>query len=251
MLVSSTPLTILDAIVARVGDVGFVEAGLLEAAQIVANSTLGLKVVLPQNHTGYPYQHSTNLYASSLISGQTRTDFRVRAKVSQALLSIGEASPTALDDDYYSFTTSGDYGTIRTVLTRQQFIDPKTNRCKVEGQLSSLVTCPPGFHEVQGGPDACRIAGVTCPAGYQCICNPCAADVAAKTVAGLSPAGFAGTVVAIVLSGALVLFVAIRLVIIRKPSVPIRACSWTRLPRSAGARTGSSCAAPTWDSLSR
>ncbi len=222
VFVSPSPLTILGDIQSRVGDVGFVEGGVLEAAQATANSTLGLKVVLTQNASEpYPYLHSTPLYASSLISGQFRTDFRVRANVSEALLAIPDASQLALEDNYYSFTTSGDYGTIRTVLTKQQFIDPDTNLCKVDKDLPSLVTCPHGFTQEVETARACEAMGIVCPAGYQCICSPCKPIRIPTKLSGLTVPAFSLMLIGIVAAGSLGFFVAVRLIVLQKPSIPV------------------------------
>lgn len=230
---SSSPLTIVGDVLRGIGDVAFVEGSTLPAAHLRSPAFDDLEVKLQQPPSPlYPYPRSTPLYAYSLISAQNRVSFRDRASLSLAVLSLPplspEGAPTA--GNFYSWTTSGDYGTVRSVLTAQQFIDPATNMCKIDAKASDLVSCPAGFR-VQGDPDtACARRGIVCPPGYTCVCSPC---VRILFVGGMRVWQFALFVVGLVLAALLTLFVAVRLALLHVRTVPYR-----ELRIDAGARMG-------------
>ena len=230
---AANPLTIVDDLLNGIGDVAFVEGSVLPAAQLRSPAFDVLEVKLPQPISPlYPYPRSTALYAYSLISAQNRVSFADRAAVSLAVLGLPplspEGAPTA--GSFYSWTTSGDYGTVRSILTAQQFIDPATMRCKINGTASDLVSCPAGYR-VSGDPDtACERAGIRCPAGYACICSPC---VRILFVAGMRVWQFTLLVAGLAVAGLLVLFVAVRLATLHVRTVP-----FPQLHVDGGARLG-------------
>lgn len=230
---SDNPLTITEDLLEGLGDVGFVEGSTLPAAQLRSPTFEVLEVKLPKPAAPlYPYPRSTDLYAYSLISAQNRVSFRDRAQLSLDILRLpplsAEGAPTA--GDFYSWSTSGDYGTVRSILTAQRFIDPATMRCKIDGRAADLVSCPAGYR-VEGNPaTACARAGITCPPGYTCICSPC---VRILFVGGMRIWQFALFVVGTVLALLLLLFVATRLAVNHVRTVPYR-----ELRVDAGAKLG-------------
>lgn len=220
---SANPLGLVIDLAAGLGDVAFVEGSVLPALQRTLPSMQEFEVVLPVPPTpDYPYSRSTALYAYSLISAQNPLNFSVRADLSRALLNIQPDDPVAspAEGDFSSWSTSGDYGTVRSVLTKQQFIDPRTSMCKLGGTASDFVSCPAGYR-IEGNPDtACARNKVPCPFNYTCICSPCARILPPATIAGLPVYAFALIFPAAALLCATVVFFAIRLVVLHVRTVP-------------------------------
>ena len=236
---SANPTTILQDLSAGIGDVAFVEASVAAAA--TAKGFDGQVVLLQPEASSYPYPRSTPLYAYSLISAQNRTSFQIRASVSTSVLTLPPDSPqgSVATGDFYSWSTSGDYGTIRSVLTEQHFYDPVTGLCKLNASAAQLVSCPAGY-EIVGNPDtACQRTGVPCPANYSCICTPCVRIAPPDMVAGMTVPLFAAIVAVVVVVVALTVFVLVRLAVLRHVTIPYQALLLHAPPAAAPLGTSS------------
>ncbi|KAK9844313.1 hypothetical protein WJX74_000669 [Apatococcus lobatus] len=207
---------ILPDLLAGVGDVAFVPSSYIE--RFYPNTSF-FRVVGDMNTPGFPYARSTPLYPNVLLSALDSTRFEVRRSVAEALFAIQPNSSLATAAMYNGFTPLGAYTAIRTLMASLGLLDSQT-QCRTITGLIDLITCPPGFVRKAA---AATCTDRPCPPGYQCACSPCTPVRASERVAGLSVAAFTVVFGLLGALAALVAFVLVRLLVLRRHFLPFAA----------------------------
>lgn len=104
---------VIDAVISRQADVGFVRTGLIE--DLVKTSRLRdgtIKVINPQNLRGYPFHLSTRLYPEWPFVALPHVDGRIVRNVASALLALDGEHPAAKASGIAGFSPPADYQSV-------------------------------------------------------------------------------------------------------------------------------------------
>ena len=107
----------VEALLAGTVDAAFVRTGLLEALLSEGKLKAGqVKVVDPQNYSGYPFALSTRLYPEWPVVAMSHLGDDVTVRIAGALLSMPHGGPQARAMGIYGFTVPADYEPVRALM---------------------------------------------------------------------------------------------------------------------------------------
>ena len=209
-------------ILAGAADAGFMTAGTLENLTQSGYIPYGaLRVLSPQVHPGYPYQHSTHLFPNSVFAAVDPVTFDTRREVAEAFFSLEPTSPQTTGK-FWGFAPNRDLTTVRGLLRATGQVDVLTGRCVDASKLSSVITCPPGFNRIANLSNACLSKGIKCAPAYTCICAPCVPAVQTLRVLGLTEAVFITLVILVAAALVMVAYVTTRLLLLKRVTIASR-----------------------------
>lgn len=207
-------------------DAGFMRAGFLEESGYNASS---FRVVNPTTFQGFPYNSSTPLYSNTALVALPSTNYALRTNISRALLDYGPGDPPLVAGMYAGWAPEQSFIRIRSLQAAIGILSPEGDRCNEIVQVYDGVDCPAGQQRKSAAQlvTSCQEAGVMCPGGgstVQCVCSPCEPIVYPKRIGGLSPARFAGILVAVFL-----VVVAVGYIVWRRLRLRVQAILWDDL----------------------
>lgn len=110
---------VVQAVLERQADVGFVRTGVLEAMQREGRLAAGvLRVLPPREAAPFPVAHSTDLYPEWPFSATRSAPDDAIKVVTLALLNISPQSKAATLGGYFGFSPPGDYTPLEAMLLR-------------------------------------------------------------------------------------------------------------------------------------
>ncbi|KAK9807738.1 hypothetical protein WJX72_007609 [[Myrmecia] bisecta] len=158
-------------------DVGFALQNKLEVL-VAQNSDLQLsdfKVIGQKNFTDFPFPVSTALIPEWPLFAFKRVDREVVLQVLEALDRINATHPAAIAGGYSNWRTQLSYLTMHKLLQNINWLRQDTGKCPHTNAWQDIVQCNLGQYKL-GPADmaaACDRGGYSCPAGYDCACQPC------------------------------------------------------------------------------
>jgi hypothetical protein len=173
-------------------DVGMARTDFLESLQLpppycnaTAQAAIGLgcfpegtfKVLDARTYPDYPFPGGTQLYPEWPLGALSHITPDVQKAVAGALFELG-TSPALLQYTdaarVSTFIPPMSYMGVRDMLHTQNWI--LNNSCIKSTDIFDTIVCMPGSFRL--APEAvntsCAAHGLPCPAGYSCVCEPCA-----------------------------------------------------------------------------
>ncbi|CAG9460527.1 unnamed protein product [Pedinophyceae sp. YPF-701] len=160
-------------------DVGFVRTDVIESMARDGRIDFADIEVLERNDAamagGFPFQVSTPLYPEWGVGVLPHVPREVSVAVFQALMALNKTHPAAVAGKYAGWGLPESYMALRNLQDDLNFISD--GACTRTSQLYESVVCPPGFAKKsrEAVQAACALANRPCPAGYDCVCDACAA----------------------------------------------------------------------------
>jgi len=126
----------------------------------------------------YPLQTTSDLQPGDVVMAAPHVPWELQRQVVLALLSLNSSSAAGRSaEGFAAFQPAVSYGGMRTLMQDSGLMtrNPVLARyeCIRAGDLYGNIACPPGSYRKRREEVAAGCAGRTCPAGYECVCQPC------------------------------------------------------------------------------
>jgi len=163
-------------------DVGFARTDTIESFPAVDQDKLkviGAVQNLMYEDKVFPFQTSSMLYPENTLLALAHVDFELQSRVVQALLNLDRNSSETKRANIVSFQPALSYAPAQNLMQELDMMtkDPviKRWRCARSSEIYESIRCPAGsFKKTKRDVDTgCSDAGLPCPNGMACLCNPC------------------------------------------------------------------------------
>lgn len=197
-------LAIIQALLQRQVDVGFIESAQLGIAAMKGIDVSAIQVLLarPQNNT--PFLASTQTFSSSALAAAQYINNTFRTRVVKSLLSMRPDDPATVAAGIYGWAVPQSFLTIRKLMQSTGLLNAAGTTCNDLTNVYAFITCPTGYVRKDNVDlaNSCAGSGFTCPEGATlCVCSPCEVVVPPRRVGALPVPVFAAVVCLLVLLG--------------------------------------------------
>lgn len=237
---------IINAVLSKTVDVGFIESSQLSALQRNGTDTSHIQVVQPMQYANSPFVSSTPTYSSAVLAASSKINNTFRTQVVRALLALEPDSEPCTSGKYAGWVIPQSFLTIRKLLTATGSLTAGGNACTNFSSIYDFVVCPAGYQRKNDVTldNSCNSQGFTCPVGsYLCICSPCQPIKGPQMIGHLRTTYFVIIAAVFGFVAAICIFLAIRILKLQRAIIPWKELHMTDIEvgRSAKGRVLKGC----------